>query len=416
MRGAVRLLSAATAAAIAIAGHAFAQEPAGTGNAGGAPGASPAETAAATAAATASPDAAVPAGSGKRLAEAHRRLEEVQQRIAGAAEKEEALLAALDESEREIALMAADIATLKEQVASARARSEEHRQAMEDLRERIERRKNWLAGRLRSLYVHGRPGYLRILFASESYGDLLRRTKYQSIVARHDARMVGSLRKDLEEVARRRVDYEQDLALLEEMEGDSRLRAEELELERQLRASLLTEVRSERSDFEKLRDALQKAAEALTSKVASLGGTATPDVVVRPFTEAKGRLLPPVSGVPVVLPYGPYRHPRLGLPMIHQGIKYGAPVGSEVHAVYDGKVEMARWFSSYGQIVVIDHGDNWKSLYAHNSRLMKKDGDTVREGEVIAQSGDTGSLDGPMLYFAIFREGKPVDPAEWLVK
>lgn len=411
MNGGVRHLLRAFACACAfagcaVAGIALAQDPAGSATGAATP------TPAADATATAT------AGSGKRLAEARRRLEEVQQRIAGAAEKEEALLSALDESDREIALMAADIATLKEQVADARARSEEHRQAMEDLRQRIERRKTWLAGRLRSLYVHGRPGYLRILFASESYGDLLRRTKYQSIVARHDAEMVGSLKKDLEEVARRRVDYEQDLALLEGMEGDSRLRAEELELERQLRASLLAEVRSERSDFEKMRDALQRAAAALTDKVASLGKApaATPSLPMRPFMEAKGRLLPPVTDVPVVLPFGPYRHPRLGLPMIHQGVKYGAPVGVEVHAVYDGRIEMAKWFSSYGQVLIVDHGDGWRSLYAHCSRLLKKDGDVVKEGDVIAHSGDTGSIDGPMLYFAIYREGKPVDPAEWLVK
>lgn len=347
------------------------------------------------------------------LEDARRRVDEVQARIAAASEKEIAVLAELDEVDREINALALDLQNVKAQVAAARARSEEHQVAMDEIRARIGKRKRWLAGRLRSLYVHGRPGYLRILFASESYGDLLRRSKYQSIVAKRDARLVGELKTDLEEVARRRTDYEQDLALLERMESESRARNEALGLEKELRATLLAEARSERSSYEKMRDALQRAADALVAEVNKLGGTAVK--VARPFSEMKGLLLPPVTGAKVILPFGPYRHPRLGLPMIHQGLKYGAAPGTEVRAVHEGRVEMARWFSSYGQVLIVDHGEGWRSLYAHNSALLKKDGDVVKEGETIALSGDTGSLDGPELYFAIYREGKPVDPAEWLI-
>ena len=352
---------------------------------------------------------------GMRLLEdARRRVEEVQARIAAASEKETAVLAELDEVDREINAIALDLQNVKEQVAAARARSEEHQIAMDEIRGRIGKRKRWLSGRLRSLYVHGRPGYLRILFASESYGDLLRRSKYQSIVARRDARLVGELKADLDEVARRRTDYEQDLALLERMESESRGRNEALVLEKELRATLLADARSERSSYEKMRDALQRSADALVAEVGKLGGGAAVKVA-RPFSEMKGALLPPVAGAKVTLPFGPYRHPRLGLPMIHQGLKYGAAPGSEVRAVHEGRVEMARWFSSYGQVLIVDHGEGWRSLYAHNSALLKKDGDVVREGETIALSGDTGSLDGPELYFALYREGKPVDPAEWLI-
>lgn len=348
------------------------------------------------------------------LEDARRRVEEVQARIAAASEKETAVLAELDEVDREISELAMDLQNVKQQVAAARARSEEHQVAMDEIRGRIGKRKRWLAGRLRSLYVHGRPGYLRILFASESYGDLLRRSKYQSIVAKRDARLVGELKADLDEVARRRTDYEQDLALLERMESDSRARNEALALEKELRATLLAEARSERSSYEKMRDAMQRAADALVAQVGNLGGAGVVKVA-RPFSERKGFLLPPVTGAKVILPFGPYRHPRLGLPMIHQGLKYGAAPGTEVRAVHEGRVEMSRWFSSYGQVLIVDHGEGWRSLYAHNSALLKKDGDLVKEGETIALSGDTGSLDGPELYFAIYREGKPVDPAEWLI-
>ena len=74
------------------------------------------------------------------------------------------------------------------------------------------------------------------------------------------------------------------------------------------------------------------------------------------------------------------------------------------------------WHKARGQVVVIDHGGGWKTLYAHNSALKKKKGDPVSEGEVIALTGDTGTFDEPGLFFAVYHDGKPVDPAEWFLK
>lgn len=351
-----------------------------------------------------------------RLAETQKRLDEMSRNLAAATEKEKALLAAIDELDHEIADKQDDIQHIAADVEAKRARADEDRAMMEEIRARISKKKRWLAGRVRSAFIHGRPGYLKVLFSAESYPELIRRTRFQGIVARRDAQMVGELKRDLEEVARHRSDYDQDLALLTEMESDARAKTEELALERKFRQGLLDRIEAEKAGYEKMTAALSAQADRLASQVGSLQGGSTEVVAphaTRPFADAKGLLSPPVRAK-VKLAFGPYIHPKLHLRMRNDGFTYELPVGSHVHAIADGTVEMARWFSGYGLLLIIDHGDGWRSLYAHNSKILAAEGATVREGDVVAESGDTGSLTGPELFFAIFREGKPVDPGEWV--
>ncbi len=363
---------------------------------------------------TPSPSPTVDEATQRRIDETRRDVEELRDKIANADEREREILAALDETEREMAALAEEIDLIKEQVDAAKAEMAADETAIAGLEAKIAKRKRWLSGRLRSLYIHGRPGYLKILFASESYADLLRRSKYQSIVSRHDADMVGALKADLETIATRRSNFEEHLASLEGLEAKSKGQVESLEMQRAFRRSLVEEVQSERADLSKVAHALEEAAQRLTDEVGRLGA-GSQLFIPRPFAGARGKLLAPVANARVTRAFGPYLHPTAKVEMRHQGIKYAAPLDTPVHAVWDGKVEMARWLTSYGQVLIVDHGSGWRSLYAHNAKLLKREGEFVKEGDVIATSGDSGSLEGPELFFAIYFEGKAIDPAEWLV-
>lgn len=96
------------------------------------------------------------------------------------------------------------------------------------------------------------------------------------------------------------------------------------------------------------------------------------------------------------------------------GILIAAPKGQQIQAIHAGMVVFADWFKEYGRVMIIDHGDHYYSLIAHTDQFFKQAGESVKEGELIAVVGDTGSLDGPKLYFEIRHHGKPVDPMEWL--
>jgi septal ring factor EnvC (AmiA/AmiB activator) len=98
------------------------------------------------------------------------------------------------------------------------------------------------------------------------------------------------------------------------------------------------------------------------------------------------------------------------------GIDIRGEQGDPVRSVFKGNVVYAEWLKGYGNMVIIDHGENYYTLYAHLQEMFRKKGDTVDTGEVIATMGDTGSLKGVRLHFELRHHGKPVNPLEWLKK
>ena len=92
------------------------------------------------------------------------------------------------------------------------------------------------------------------------------------------------------------------------------------------------------------------------------------------------------------------------------------PTGTDVLAADRGRVMISGWNGGYGYFIVIDHGNGLATAYAHNSRLLVKEGDLVTQGQVIAKSGSTGLSTGPHLHFEVRKDGVPVDPAGYLPK
>ncbi|GMR08681.1 MAG: murein hydrolase activator EnvC [Gammaproteobacteria bacterium] len=129
-----------------------------------------------------------------------------------------------------------------------------------------------------------------------------------------------------------------------------------------------------------------------------------------PFTKLKGRLAWPTNGK-VLSRYGSSR--RIGR-LRWQGIVIGAAEGAEVKAIASGRVVFADWLRGFGLLLIIEHGNDFMSLYGYNQHLLKQTGDWVEIGESIASVGDSGGQTRSGLYFEIRRQGKPVNPMKWL--
>jgi septal ring factor EnvC (AmiA/AmiB activator) len=112
--------------------------------------------------------------------------------------------------------------------------------------------------------------------------------------------------------------------------------------------------------------------------------------------------------------FGTQLHPRFKTVTVRNGIEIQAPVGAPVHAVYEGEVVYAAWFQGYGKLLIVQHPGQAHSLYGYLSEFEVAKGDRVARGEAIARVGDTGSLEGPRLYFEIRMDGRPVNPESWL--
>ena len=130
---------------------------------------------------------------------------------------------------------------------------------------------------------------------------------------------------------------------------------------------------------------------------------------LQPFADTRGTLAMPVNGAPANR-FGERRNAEIRW----RGWLISAEQGEPVQAVHGGRVIYSDWLRGQGLLVVIDHGDGWLSLYARNHSLLRRVGDRVKSGDLVARAGASGGSEASGLYFEIRRDGKPVDPADWI--
>ena len=290
--------------------------------------------------------------------------------------------------------------------------------ASEKLVDQIKANETYIAKRLVALYKLNWLGKFHVLASAESLQELLqRKTAIERILA-YDERVIKALRDNRQNLASVR-------SRLEAHRNEKRRRADEYQkqieqiaAERSQRAKLLAHVRKEKSVQLAAVESLKQAARDLDEKIKKLGvgstsAAAQEYTAAEPFQAYKGLLKMPVKGKIVSL-FGKFKNTSYQVLNFRSGIEIQTERGEPIAAVYAGKILYADWFKGYGNMIIIDHGENYYTVYAHIEEAFKSTGDTVEAGEVIATVGDSGSISGPKLYFEVRHHGKPLDPMQWL--
>jgi murein DD-endopeptidase MepM/ murein hydrolase activator NlpD len=112
--------------------------------------------------------------------------------------------------------------------------------------------------------------------------------------------------------------------------------------------------------------------------------------------------------------FGPRLHPILNVPVLHAGVDIPAQQGESVDAAERGRVLRVEQLPDYGQIVIIDHGGQVATVYAHLSAVLVAEGQSVKSGERIGQVGSTGQVSGPHLHFEVRKDGTAVNPLDFV--
>ncbi len=161
----------------------------------------------------------------------------------------------------------------------------------------------------------------------------------------------------------------------------------------------------------------KKAEEERRRKKAKADVKSEPAVVASPatnFTQLKGRLTMPAAGT-IAARFGQKREGAAST-LSWRGLLIRAKQGANVVAAAPGTVVFSDWMRGFGNLLIVDHGSNYLSVYANNESLFKSVGDKVKQGETIASVGNSGGEERPGLYFEIRRRGTPIDPSPWLAK
>jgi septal ring factor EnvC (AmiA/AmiB activator) len=363
------------------------------------------------------------------LQQTQKRLNEERAKAAEARKREAGLLAELDAIDKRLTEKRKQVAALDARIKKAQsdvgsllgdiARLGSQRAGQEDA----------LGRRLRALYkLHAQGGVLPLLFSGDDPASKAIQLRHLTTLATVDARLIREYRVTSEGFAERKNRLEarqKELAILRAEAEDERAEADR---EAAKRLVLLARVKDERAYHDRMVGELSEAARRLEAFLRDLQekqrrvAKAPPPARPRPapdgvpgmgFGALRGRLLWPADGK-VVAEYGAQIHPRFGTKTFRNGIDIGVAEGTNIVAVYGGHVLYTGWFRGYGNLIIVDHGGEYYTLYAHAAEIRVKEGDDVRQGQPIGTVGDTGSLQGPRLYFEVRHQGKPQDPAQWL--
>ncbi len=287
------------------------------------------------------------------------------------------------------------------------------RRTIASLRPKLDRERRAIEKTLVSLYKYGRLNFLQFLLAAESMNTVFSESRHLSTLARHQQDVIASYLKTLNDLRQAENIQEKQTAEVASLIDAAEEKRREFEAQEAKNKALVREIQRNRERYEQALAEQKERAEQLQSLMEKL---ASQELVLPfrfvPLYEQKGKLPWPIDGR-VVSRFGIERH--LNTRTMNNGIEIVPSLESAVvRSVHPGKVVFADFFQGYGNLLIVDHGMNYYTLYGHCDEFMVGKGAFVREGQPIAMAGDIGSLRGVSLYFEIRNKTKPLDPLQWL--
>lgn len=395
------------------------------------------------------------------------------QRLQGAIERAQSELTAhraergtteqrLKEAEQAIGQLEGQMGEVRGRIETQRTRLGELQRQRQGLQQARQLQEAGIAEQMRLAYQLGQQPNVRLLMRQDEPERISRGMHYLERLNRERLTMLAAYQGTLDELARLEPAIQREASALEDSQRQLQQRSGEMKLKQEERKQALAEIESriknkdeelqklkaDREQLEQLlaaiaerqrqaaeraareareREEAERRAAAAAAKRAGQGGAVADAedakrskrvasdfsgvAAGKSFAAARGRLPWPVAGSLANF----YGDDRAGGALRWQGVTIRAPQGSPVRAVHGGQVVFADWFRGAGQLLVVDHGGGYMTLYAHNQSLAKKVGDSVNPGDVLASVGASGGQAEPGLYFEIRYNGEPQNPQLWCV-
>ncbi len=272
-----------------------------------------------------------------------------------------------------------------------------------------------LSGQLQASYSIGRQEYIKLLLNQQNPAKISRIMTYYDYFNQARSQQIDEVRQLLNSInadkqaislarqnlANRQIQLEHEKRQLEQKQAQRNKLVVKLDQDIAYQDKRLKDLLRDKQNLTRLIKQLKKALDDIPALPAE-----------KPFYQQRGKLYWPARGKLKKL----FNHWRSVGDVKWQGNIIHAKTGTPVHAISHGRIAYSDWLRGYGLIVIIDHGDGYMSLYAHNQALLKEVGDWVENNEIIATVGSSGGLKQAGLYFEIRHNGKPDNPARWCKK
>jgi len=382
-------------------------------------------------AAAAAPAARDSAASEQRLRDLRARIEKLQADLAAKEESRGEARDRLRESDRAMSEAHRALFDLRRKRSALEAQLASIGEREAKARDDLGKQQALAAKLLRMQYMQGSTDRLRLLLEGRDPEEAARHLQYYDYIQRARADLIGRLKREEQDLASLQADAKARRDQIAQNEAAQAVQSRALEQERAARAAVVAKLAGEISrnrhaidqlkrDEARLARLVEEIARALAERSkqgAAKGGEAVDRVAdaslaSKPFRTLKGKLRLPVRGR-LMNRYGE-RRADSGIPW--KGLFIRAVTGETVHAVADGLVVYADWLRGFGNLLILDHGGGYMSLYADNEGLLRRVGEKVRAGDPIANVGASGENADSGLYFELRRDGKPFDPLKWTAR
>lgn len=361
------------------------------------------------------------------LEQLHTRIESLKRDLEDTREAHSEAADALKKSERAISESNRKLFELKQQDKTGRAALDALQQKKIGLEQHIATQQQQLGHQIYRQYLKDQRSPMQTVLSGDNPADIAREMQYHGYVARARATLIRSVRHNLTRVEELNRQEARELKQVSQRRAQQEQQRHTLGKEKTERARLLrnlaTRIKAQRGEISKLKrdekrlaNLVEKLARAVapprarpadkplqTNELpsAALNGTR--------FAALKGRLRLPVRGE-IANRFG---SPREDTGLSWKGLFIRAPEGEEVKSVASGRIVFADWLRGFGNLMIIDHGEGFMSLYGNNQALLRKAGDDVRAGDSIAAVGNSGGNTEHGLYFELRHLSKPFDPLGW---
>lgn len=359
----------------------------------------------------------------RKLQQTEQQLREERRKAAEARARESSLLAELEKIQRGLAAKRREIRRLDGRIRRTQSEVVGLRSEIQSLEDQRSGQEEALARRLQAMYrMHVEGGALPVLLGGDDPVARAVALRHLTSLAALDARLIQEYRGTTDRLENRKGREESRQRELAALRAEAQREQAEFDRDAAKRRTLVARVRDERVYHERMVGELTEASRKLEAFIRELQARQRRLARIPPKTEAppgvgfaslRGRLPWPTEGR-IVVSFGAQVHPRFGTRTFRNGVDIAAAEGKDVFAVYGGQVIYTGWFKGYGNLIIVDHEHEYYTLYAHIAEIAVKEGEEVRQGQRIGTVGDTGSLEGPRLYFEVRHQGRPQNPEQWL--
>ena len=324
--------------------------------------------------------------------------------------KEKSILEEIEKLEKEAIIHKRSLKKLSKQIKEISLDIQSGQKRIQRLNDSSHAAKAYLKKRLVAFYKFGRSGYICLLASAANLQEFQKTVRYMRIIMEQDRRaldMLDSQRKQVENELGR---LKESMAKVEELKTmkNSKMALLETFIERKI--FLLMKTHREKEFHAKAVEELKEATSALSETMMHLETEEKEKLLPQRFAQMRGKLPFPLNGKILKdlkkFGFNPFMH--------RKGVYITSSPGEAVRSVLPGRVDYSGWYKGYGQLLIIDHGCHYFTVFSHLDEIIKQKGEKVSEGEVVGVVGDLGWQVGSGVYFEIRKTGNHLDPKQWL--